>query len=278
MNETFKAWLCPEWTVTDEMVTVGKSSILYDDFESFKFTKWNNSGVVKANGTSYYLTFAQKDKERAMEAIKFIEKKFADVVEKRKREAIENPMRTGQGMYDYSLEHGFGVGFLKSTGKKHFEVLAKNLLPNETPIMTFIGWHNMKKVASHEYTYAYALTNKRIIMGQWKLTGENFKSIKIENINDITYQKRLLQGIITIDTYKETFSVGLDNKYSQNVNKALNEEFDKLKDKMNNSSNSQTNTQTTSAIDEIRKFKQLLDEGIITQEEFNSKKKELLGL
>lgn len=34
----------------------------------------------------------------------------------------------------------------------------------------------------------------------------------------------------------------------------------------------------TDAFDEIRKFKQLLDEGIISETEFNSKKKELLGL
>ena len=34
----------------------------------------------------------------------------------------------------------------------------------------------------------------------------------------------------------------------------------------------------TSVTDEIRKFKELLDEGIITQEDFDAKKKELLGL
>lgn len=34
----------------------------------------------------------------------------------------------------------------------------------------------------------------------------------------------------------------------------------------------------SSSADEIRKFKELLDDGIITEEEFNSKKKELLGL
>ena len=34
----------------------------------------------------------------------------------------------------------------------------------------------------------------------------------------------------------------------------------------------------TSAADELKKFKELLDTGIITQEEFDSKKKELLGI
>lgn len=39
-----------------------------------------------------------------------------------------------------------------------------------------------------------------------------------------------------------------------------------------------TNNQPTSQIDEIRKFKELLDDGIITEEEFQVKKKQLLGI
>ena len=39
-----------------------------------------------------------------------------------------------------------------------------------------------------------------------------------------------------------------------------------------------TNIQANSDADEIRKFKELLNEGIITQEEFEAKKKQILGL
>lgn len=44
--------------------------------------------------------------------------------------------------------------------------------------------------------------------------------------------------------------------------------------------NSKTSTKTTSisVADEILKFKELLDQGILTQEEFDAKKKQLLGL
>ena len=37
-------------------------------------------------------------------------------------------------------------------------------------------------------------------------------------------------------------------------------------------------TSATSSADELKKFKELLDSGIITQEEFDAKKKQLLGL
>ena len=38
------------------------------------------------------------------------------------------------------------------------------------------------------------------------------------------------------------------------------------------------NAPATSAMDELRKLKELLDMGIVTQEEFDAKKKQLLGL
>ena len=38
------------------------------------------------------------------------------------------------------------------------------------------------------------------------------------------------------------------------------------------------NIQEKSSADELKKFKDLLDSGIITQEEFDEKKKQLLGL
>ena len=51
------------------------------------------------------------------------------------------------------------------------------------------------------------------------------------------------------------------------------EEFEAMKAQQNVS-----NQQPFSVADELKKFKELLDMGIITEDEFNAKKKELLGL
>ena len=51
------------------------------------------------------------------------------------------------------------------------------------------------------------------------------------------------------------------------------DEFKELKERQNNGGSS-----TVSAADELKKFKELLDAGVITQEEFDAKKKQLLGL
>ncbi|MBR3928642.1 MAG: SHOCT domain-containing protein [Clostridia bacterium] len=42
--------------------------------------------------------------------------------------------------------------------------------------------------------------------------------------------------------------------------------------------NKSSNVATVSSADELKKFKDLLDSGVITQEEFDTKKKQLLGL
>jgi primosomal protein N' (replication factor Y) len=47
---------------------------------------------------------------------------------------------------------------------------------------------------------------------------------------------------------------------------------------VSNCENTQTDSSNTSQADELKKFKDLLDSGVITQEEFDQKKKQLLGL
>lgn len=53
---------------------------------------------------------------------------------------------------------------------------------------------------------------------------------------------------------------------------------DYIQSKINAPIKTETTSQNVSAADEIKKFKQLLDDGIITQEDFDAKKKQLLGL
>lgn len=60
---------------------------------------------------------------------------------------------------------------------------------------------------------------------------------------------------------------------STNITELTDEEFKKLSAK-----NTQESAPTISNADELKKFKELLDMGIITQEEFDAKKKQLLGL
>ena len=118
------------------------------------------------------------------------------------------------------------------------------------------------------------VTNKRIIFCSSVLGNTKIKQILIqdinsidENINGLTKIGQLrIQGItesFVINIYKS----GIINELRTNIYKAQ-----KVQKKINNISN---NSNISNA-DEILKFKNLLDKGIITEQEFQKKKQELL--
>ena len=59
--------------------------------------------------------------------------------------------------------------------------------------------------------------------------------------------------------------------------KDSNRVFDEGLKSSNETATKQAN-EAVSAADELKKFKELLDSGIITQDEFDAKKKQLLGI
>lgn len=178
-------------------------------------------------------------------------------------------MRTAEEMYNYCLENGFGQGMTKKWALKHFKLIEENLQKDEEVLMTFIGLHNYVSATKHQHNFAYALTNKRFIMAQKKLIGQTVKTVLLDMLNDINTDIGMAIGVIKIDTVKETFSVGVNKNHAKNIQEKIQELLLKTKEPRSSNINN---------IDEIRKYKKLLDDGIITEEEFNKKKKELLGL
>ncbi len=183
-------------------------------------------------------------------------------------------MNTADEMYKYAVEKGFGTGWNKTWGVKHFNVIERNLMPKEQVLMTFIGLHNYISVSKHDGNFAYAITNKRFIMGQKHLLfGEKIQTVYLEYINDITFKSGIALGTLTIDTIKEIFNVGMDKISAQ----AISEEIHKILDKQKHSQSSKKESLQTSTADEILKYKNLLDIGAISPEEFEKQKNKLLN-
>lgn len=176
-------------------------------------------------------------------------------------------------MYQYCLDNNFGSGMNEKWGIKHFLLIEQALQSDEEVLMCFIGLHNYVSTSKHDNNFAYAITNKRIIMAQQKLIGQNFQTVLLENVNDITMNTGLLMGVVTVDTMKEKFNIGVDKTVAQNINNKIHDIL--LKTMQKETVSIQSNV--TSVADEILKFKNLLDMGAITQEEFEKKKSELLG-
>lgn len=80
---------------------------------------------------------------------------------------------------------------------------------------------------------------------------------------------------VIIDGENEPFSMQYINEHSaEKVHHVLSSMIEDPAEEYKESDS----VSSVSVPDEIRKFKELLDDGIITQEEFNTKKKQLLGL
>ncbi|MBQ1678646.1 MAG: SHOCT domain-containing protein [Oscillospiraceae bacterium] len=115
--------------------------------------------------------------------------------------------------------------------------------------------------------------------------------VPIQNIQEFQLEppKNYASGIIRIKTAKAagaSLNVGLGISVHDSTISLFpteNAEFaeaKKIRDYISNYSNTTPPiiTSNNSTADEIRKFRDLLTEGIITQEEFEQKKKQLLGL
>lgn len=194
-------------------------------------------------------------------------------------------LKTAEEMHQYCVDNNLGTGTGKGWAIKHFDLLIQNLKPGEEIYCVFIGLHNYKSMTKHDGNFAYAMTNKRCIMAQHKIFGATVQSVNIENINDITMSKTgfasvgMGLGTVCIDTYKETFNVGVNISFAPNIYNCVHEAWDMARANINSSSNETASiSNVKSPVEQIKELKELLDMGIITQEEFDTKKKSLLGL
>lgn len=120
------------------------------------------------------------------------------------------------------------------------------------------------------HTWLVVSTNKRIIfLDKGMLFGVNQIEIPLSKVNAVKYKKGLFVGEIEI----------WDGASMFRVKSVLKKTLIPFINAVNNSIEEMKKTQNypkLSVADEIMKFKRLLDEGAITQEEFDKKKKELL--
>lgn len=179
-------------------------------------------------------------------------------------------MKTAKEMFNFCKKNKFGKGNTESWTLKHFTVIENQLSSGEDVLLCFVGLHNFVSMTKHDNNFAYAITNKRIIMAQKKVVGEVVQTVLLDNINDITYKKGLAFGVITIDSMKEKFNVALENTNSSKLYNLIQELISRLKDS--------GSTSSSNDYGKLEELKRLKDRGIITQREFDLKKKQILGL
>ncbi|MFT8709685.1 MAG: PH domain-containing protein [Sporolactobacillus sp.] len=124
-------------------------------------------------------------------------------------------------------------------------------------------------------TWLIVVTDQRVLfLDKGMVFGLKQVEIPLDKVNSVSFKTGLLLGKVTI--YHGSSEMGIDQITKSTVKPlvdAINREAEKYKNK-----NSAAETKTVSAADELLKYKQLLDAGVLTQEEFDAKKKQLLGL
>lgn len=179
-------------------------------------------------------------------------------------------MRSAKEMRQFAAQYSVTNKFLISVKLERcpFEDIEAALKPDEDVLFCF----------GAIFEKAVALTNYRLINAETRnlSKGQNggISFFSYENINSVSSENMLLH-IKTIGD--EDLEYG--NIYKDKISGAVSIIDDIVKKYKNAGKAASVQVvQQVSAADELKKYKELLDMGVITQEEFDAKKKQLLGL
>lgn len=131
-------------------------------------------------------------------------------------------------------------------------------------------------------TFLIVCTNKRVLfLDKGLIYGLKKVIIPLEKINSISFKKGLVFGEIEVQHGSEQTSVKniskpTVGKMAETIQKAI-DEFKNSSSHASSTTNT-TDSKTTDNYDKLIKLKELLDLDIISKEEFEEKKKEILGL
>lgn len=142
-------------------------------------------------------------------------------------------------------------------------------------LSVFIGLHNYVSASKQENTAAYAITMDGIMVAQQNLIGKAISNTSLDYVNDIKLKTGLLGGAVTFDAMSETFSVFFNKEIVQRVSDRTRECIQYAKEQKNKD---HVATWQNNFAAFLRELKLLLDDWIISQDEFDTKKKQLLNL
>ena len=128
---------------------------------------------------------------------------------------------------------------------------------------------------------ALFVTNKRIIYGRkagFFMGGTIIKAINIDDGTDVSSSDfGIMSGRVIINTKNENCSFEVGKKNASAIFAMINNAIQDVLESRGTTQGATTIIQASSPAEELKKFKELLDMGIITKEEFDAKKKQLLG-
>jgi hypothetical protein len=162
---------------------------------------------------------------------------------------------------------------------KMVALASSHLQPGETVIVSVLGTYKSKLMGKDTLrTGVFLATNIRVFFFGKKMFGFETESFPYSSISSIDYGKSFLGK--TISFYASGNSVTMKWINEGDVDKFISHVQSFIGKKISNAS-TQPQQQVSASIDvteELRKLADLKNTGILTEEEFAAKKKQLLGI
>ncbi|HHE7005714.1 TPA: PH domain-containing protein [Staphylococcus aureus] len=174
----------------------------------------------------------------------------------------ENLSKIYQRFNEIGVEDLFGT-------KKEVKELPMILKDNENIMYVTSGLYNN--------TYLIVCTDLRLLfLDKGMIYGLKFHEFPFEKINSVSYKKGLLFGEIIIHHGSSSITIGSITKNTvSRMAETIQEQISIRESSMKPSNSEKT---SFSVADELIKYKELLDAGVLSQEEFDKKKQQLLGI
>lgn len=262
-NITFKANLSKPWTLLDDRIIYENEEILLSDIQVVHLISLSESGkkgvieIKLKDKRTINLAYPNKSRKEGEKAFIYIYDNsscYKDKTRKHMRDVLAD----------------INILYFSSVGTSQFIVRLPNMLSVDEHIKA------LENCSTNDRIGIIVCTNKRVL-----IIGMNSSTdIPLYRINSVSYHKNpnSITGTISIT----------DGGTTRTVEKVSNQSLSSFTNRINkeiaNYNMPNTNTvspirqviNTSSCADELIKFKQLLDAGALTQEEFDTKKKELL--
>ena len=152
--------------------------------------------------------------------------------------------------------------------KEHFE--------DDEELLDYIfGMYDSKLLKNDTKTNGVLIaTNKRVIFyGKKMITGFDFVTIDYSKISSVEYNQGMIFGELKIHTSGNVI------KIETTMHNGARELIKLIKNKINTPTQTLTSiAQEKSIPEQLKELKELVDMDILTQDEFDAKKKQLLGL
>ena len=257
MNASFKALGGKAWSINDNGINFNGQDIRFDEITSVRLQNDTGSSLINgvilvaAKGKQYVLAFPFKQKNEAHKALETLLDNYGNAEQKAANEARREKQNVGI-VYD-----------LKGVRGRTMKVYEDRALIKTT---ASVGTLLVGNASDGEKTIYYV----DCIGVQFKESGLQIGYIQLETASALMNNKQ--NNFFNENSFTFDLSV--------TTNEKMREVADYIRERVSASKNrtAQPAAAPVSAADEIKKFKELLDMGAITQEEFDAKKKELLGL